>query len=229
MKRLPCPVHIFAETRSPLLMAQLCTVVLVGGLLIGCNADAPPAVESPSSPTSALEPEVNATVDTNRAVDAVEFDAAEVQLTPASLGPVQVGMEVNRVAQVLGAPLLTLDGRPLPDTVATESCYYSRSPKLEGAEFMLNWGTVVRIDIAAGSPIQTSTGVGIGSSTEEVEQAYGDQIKAEPNKYLPEGETLVVIPSNTSDKRLVFETDGQQVTNMRAGRTPEAEFVERCG
>lgn len=62
-----------------------------------------------------------------------------------------------------------------------------------------------------------------------VETAYPGQVASMPHKYVQNGQYLIVTPSGGGGFRIVFETDGQQVTAIRAGRTPEVEWVERCG
>jgi hypothetical protein len=136
---------------------------------------------------------------------------------------------IPQVAQVLGEPLQALDGQPLPPTVTAESCYFGKSSDLSGAELMLNQGEVVRIDLTKASSIKTAAGIGIGATPANVEAAYPGQIRSEPHKYVPEGQYLIVTPSDNPGARIVFETDGKQVTAIRSGRIPEVEYVERCG
>jgi hypothetical protein len=39
---------------------------------------------------------------------------------------------------------------------------------------------------------------------------------------------MVVVPPEDTTHRIVFETDGQNVTLFRSGRMPEVEWVEGC-
>jgi hypothetical protein len=52
-----------------------------------------------------------------------------------------------------------------------------------------------------------------------------------PHKYVQGGEYLTVTPVSPEDSslRIVFESEGGRITRFRSGRTPQVEWVERCG
>jgi FG-GAP repeat len=91
--------------------------------------------------------------------------------------------------------------------------------------FLTTGGTVGRVEIL-GPGFRTAAGVQVGDPESAVEVAYGEGITREPNEYDPDGSYLSV--SFDTGRKIVFETDGQQVTSIRAGRTPEVDFVEGC-
>ncbi len=75
----------------------------------------------------------------------------------------------------------------------------------------------------------TQSGIRVGDPEEKVHETYGDRVETETHEYDPEGSYLTFVPEDPSDNhRLVFETDGSQVTMMRAGQLPEVEYVEGC-
>jgi hypothetical protein len=190
----------------------------VGGLLalmllVSCSGKNAQQPSTPSPTVSASAP-----------------DAAH-QLRADGVGAVKVGMTVSEASKAIGSPLLTLQGKPLPSTIATESCYYaaSQSPTLKGVSFMLNQGKVVRADVADEGTIKTAAGLGVGATQAEVEKAYAGQVQVTPDKYIQKGKNLIVSPPNQPENRIIFETENDRVTTIRAGRVPEVELVERCG
>ena len=119
----------------------------------------------------------------------------------------------------------------------------------EGFEFMLNHDRIVRIDVRNKitrqvdgrsvesdltpevSTITTQEGATIGSTEAEIQALYPGQVKVAKHKYIPDGHYLTVTPIDPADAnyQLVFETDGDRVTYIRAGQKPEVDLTERCG
>jgi|GEM_PF-726601 len=97
-----------------------------------------------------------------------------------------------------------------------------------GQDLLLN-GRVARVDILEPG-YTTAAGVGIGSTEEEVESLYRPFVRVGRHFYDPGGHYLIVRSPDPalSRYRIVFETDGSQVTAFRAGKLPEVEFVEHC-
>jgi hypothetical protein len=99
-----------------------------------------------------------------------------------------------------------------------------------GVHVMLEKNVVVRIDVDSGS-MATSEGVAVGDPESKVMSLYAGRVAVTPHKYVPGGHYLTVHPADPADSlyRLVFETDGKNVTQFRAGQRPQVEYVERCG
>lgn len=78
--------------------------------------------------------------------------------------------------------------------------------------------------------ITTFKGAKIGDTEAQIKSLYPGQIQVTPHKYVQNGHYLTFIPKDRSDRnyRLVFETDGKLVTEFRAGKLPEVEYVEGC-
>ena len=53
----------------------------------------------------------------------------------------------------------------------------------------------------------------------------GAKLKPSRHAYNPDGSYFKVTFGN---RRLVFETDGSEVTGMHGGRIPEVDYVEAC-
>jgi len=88
------------------------------------------------------------------------------------------------------------------------------------------------VDIEDKSAITTLSGAKIGDTEARIKALYPGQIKVSPHKYTGDsgGHYLTFVPKDKSDRfyRLIFETDGKQVTNFRSGKLPEVEYVEGC-
>lgn len=94
---------------------------------------------------------------------------------------------------------------------------------------LLTQGRIARVDILEPS-YTTAAGIGIGSTEAEVKAVYRPFVRVSQHTYVPGGYYLIVRSPDPalSDYRMVFETDGSQVTSFRAGKMPEVEFVEHC-
>lgn len=95
--------------------------------------------------------------------------------------------------------------------------------------FMVSGGKITRVDVWD-SGISTLSGAKVGDSEERIKQLYGDKIKVEPHKYTDKGHYLIYTPKDKNDQnyRVIFETDGSKVTQLRAGLIPDVEAVEGC-
>lgn len=155
---------------------------------------------------------------------------AQIQLTNQSklslngIGALKVGMTLKQASASAGTTLVRGNGYE-------DACYYV-TPKNKAADvsFMVTSGRIARIDVYKGSPITTIKGAKIGDTEAKIKSLYPGKIKVEPHKYVPGGHYLIFTPQDKADKnyRLVFETDGKRVTLMRAGKLPEASYVEGC-
>jgi len=139
-----------------------------------------------------------------------------------AVGPIRVGMNAEDLKRVAG-------DFPAPKPGA-ECAYVHPSLAPTGVLVMLARGQVVRIDIdSAGT--RTDAGVGVGDSSSRVTDAYAGRVTATPHKYVPGGQYLTARSTSPADSalRIVFEIAEGRVTRFRTGRTPEVEWVERCG
>ena len=139
-----------------------------------------------------------------------------------AVGPIRVGMNPEDLKRVAG-------DFPAPSPGA-QCAYVHPALAPAGLLVMLAHGQVARIDIdSAGA--RTDAGVGVGDSASRVTDAYAGRVTATPHKYVPGGQYLTARSTSPADSalRIVFETDKGRVTRFRTGRTPEVEWVERCG
>ncbi len=182
------------------------TVFAALGLVIGCGAarDAPADGEPAGSAGAAQHtPSADAWV--------VDFDR---------YGPIPLGVEFAEAVTASGGAVQELE-----DVEGCRTTAPTRGP--EGVSLMVVEGRVVRVDVR-NPGVKTREGAGIGDSEERIRQLYAGAVEVQPHKYT-DGHYLVVTPSDGSERRLIFETDGAVVRTYRAGVLPEVAWVEGCG
>jgi hypothetical protein len=138
---------------------------------------------------------------------------------PDGIGPLRVGMTLADAARTLGEPL----------TVRSRGCDHVTPRNAPvGLRLMVVRDTVVRIEVDSAG-IATVDSAQVGDSESRVLSLYGTRARIEPHKYTyPDGHYLVVAPPGDTVHRLIFETLNGRVTNYRAGRRPQVEWVEGC-
>jgi len=147
--------------------------------------------------------------------------AAAWTVTEAGWGPVRAGMRTADARAALGGAL------PEP---RNHECDHVRPPAAPaGVLLMVVRGEIARVEVRD-TTVSTAAGARVGDSEARVEALYPGRMRRSPHKYV-DGHYLVVRRGAGPDSlyRLVFETDGRQVTRFRAGRLPEVEWVEGCG
>lgn len=172
--------------------------LLVAGLLSSCTMMA--LIASPL-PAQAAEP------------------PAAQRLTLTGLGPIRIGMTP---AQLQRAGIR----HEVPDDTfgGVSECAHAAVIGQPGVTLMFEQGRIVRIEIDRPG-IRSLSGAQVGDTEEAVKRLYGDRLVVEPHKYDDHGHYLVVFAADGSSS-MVFETDGEVVTDMRAG--PAAGYVEGC-
>lgn len=135
-------------------------------------------------------------------------------------GPVSVGMTVAQAEAALGEEL----------SASSEDCQLL-APRAAGSppawRWMVSGGVLVRIDVA-GEGVVARGGGRVGMDIDALRAAYPGAVDQGPAKYDPQARTWIVGAAEKS--HFVFEigADGR-VTQWRAGRSPEVDWVERCG
>jgi hypothetical protein len=176
---------------------------------------APPPVAG----TTPQQRQPTQTIDTARPSAGTSFT-----ISPNSFGPLRVGMTVAQAAKAMGGGF----GAP---TGYSGGCGYAalvKAPK--GLAVMLDNGKIARFEVRSGG-IATAEGARIGDSEARIKSLYGSAVTTTPHKYVQGGHYLTVTPVSRADTayKIIFETDGKQVTEFRSGKSPEVEQVERCG
>ncbi len=141
------------------------------------------------------------------------------------MGPVSIGMTVAQASQALRG---RSDNALTADT--TSDCQVILLPGAPG---------VVRLMVADGylgaiyttdSTVRSERGARVGDREATIQSLYAGRVSVEPHKYVEQGHNLVVSSPAPRDSlyRIIFETDGVRVTEMRAGMLPVVAFSEHC-
>jgi len=146
---------------------------------------------------------------------------AALVVTEKGIGPVEVGMTVPHAEAMLRTSLAPPAGT---DSAACRVVHWDGAPP--GVSLMFEGGKVVRVDVDSSS-VPTAAGLKVGDPESRVAELYKG-VQMMPHKYVTGGHYLTVVPAD-STLRIIFETDGKQVTRYRAGQRPQVEYVERCG
>jgi hypothetical protein len=160
---------------------------------------------------------------------AVETSLAKLsnqsKLLLKGIGDIPIGLTVAETARAAGIKLVPLDSSSPKD-----ACYYVKPQGLKDVGFMVIDGKVARVDVWSESKVTTLRGAKIGDSEARIKSLYPGQIKVTPHEYVTGGHYLTFTPKDKADKnyRLVFETDGKRVNQMRSGKLPEVSYIEGC-
>jgi hypothetical protein len=138
------------------------------------------------------------------------------------IGPLQAGMSRAEAARVMGV------SPGVVDSAWTDCDYVGFGDMPEGVSFMVEGGTIARVDVNNGR-VTTEEGARIGDTEDRIRKLYGARLSTTPHKYV-DGHYLTVGPTGAADTafRIIFETDGRVVTRYRSGRRPPVEYVEGC-
>jgi len=158
--------------------------------------------------------------------------AAAAQTAPTlsskGLAPVEIGMSSDGLERVLRAKV------PYSE-YANNGCGVVTTREMEplGLSFMIEAKRVTRIslDFYGTDPrpleIKTDTGVGLGSTEEDVLKAYGTRARVEPNPQDPTWHTIIVDDPDQT-RAIIFETNGKSVKSIRAGEYPDVASRTGC-
>jgi hypothetical protein len=165
------------------------------------------------------------------AVVAIGASNAQTKITNQSklvlngIGSIRVGMTLKEASIASGLTFTRENGEASCDVVEPQS-------KPKGLYFMVTKGRIARVEVYTNKSITTLSGAKVGDTEARIKALYPGQIKVTPHAYtgFQSGHYLTYVPKDKSDRnyRIVFETDGKRVTNFRAGKLPEVEYVEGC-
>ena len=141
-------------------------------------------------------------------------------VSTVGLDTVTFGMTVQQAQQAAGTLMVPIS--PVSD------CYHVTPHNApEGIVFLVDDGTIERVDITAG-PITTRSGVGVGTPDDAVIRLFGDSIKRSAR---PDGTVnLTFVPSDDGDNdfRVVFNVTDGKVSSYKSGRVPQVLAATGC-
>jgi hypothetical protein len=213
----------------------LVTFVLFLGTCSRTEVDTPaPTTTTSSSTTSTSTTTTSSTTMTTTTLDPASLGTlppvegigsptlgTSSSLTTVGLDTVHFGMTAAVAQRAAGS-------RFTPVTPRGECFLVTPDEAPEGITFWIVEGTVERVDIDT-DEISTRSGGRIGRTEDWIRQAWPDHIQASP---LPDGSgnLLAFVPRDESDRefRVMFQTDGEKVVRMWAGRLPWVAELGGC-
>ena len=165
-------------------------------------------------------------------------------VSPSGTGLIKVGMTIDEAEAAS-----RMDLAEYGDTQPITCRYVKPIDEFPELSFMTVNDRIVRVDlnsqvsrivsdtqpptidkVQVDSILSTRKGIGLGSSQLDVEANYPN-LKVMAHKYIPDGYYLTatsVEDDYSTELKLIFETDGVEVIRIRAGQSPEVDFVEGC-
>ncbi|MDQ3643067.1 MAG: hypothetical protein M3450_16775 [Actinomycetota bacterium] len=188
---------------------------------------APGATEGPqATPLPTVQPVPTTAAPTPPLAPAPERLTSASRLRLDGIGPIQVGMTLAEATVAAGVPV-----RIDPRTDLGRGCAHAFADGgPQGVRFMVVDGRIVRIEVIRSS-ILTLSGVGTGSTVDEVLATYPNRIRVQPNPYsghLGGRDLLYVTDEASSHLGLMFETDGHSVRTFRSGFLGAVMAPEGC-
>lgn len=143
--------------------------------------------------------------------------SSSFRISAIGFGPVKPGMTVKQAAKALGTKLVA-EGAPEGGCT-----YVNARAGLADLFFMVMDGRIARVDTDSRA-YRTQEGARVGDTETRIKLLYRGRYKIEPHKYV-DGHYIIV---GDRKRAVIFETDGKNVTMIRAGRYPEVGWIEGC-
>ena len=138
------------------------------------------------------------------------------------IGGVTVGMAVKE-AEAAAGQRFVLDGE------VWGGCRYAVPQSRDRTVlFMFVDGVMSRVDVGLGGKTRTSEGIGIGSTEQQVMDAYPGMIIVEPDFYNPSSGHYLHLKPDDNGHSMNFVTDGVLVTSFYSGFETAVIRVEGC-
>ena len=141
---------------------------------------------------------------------------------PMGLGGLEVGAPYALLANNVGRAVTVLD------TGSGDDCVVVRvEGALDGIRGLGGTGTLASVEVT-NPEVRTDTGLGIGSSEDEVRAAHGDHLERARDPDAPDREFLVASPPDTGGLTAVFEMARGSVVGFRVGEPGWASALDGC-
>jgi hypothetical protein len=189
-------------------------------------AESPATEEPQATPRPAYQPVPTTAAPTPPPAPTQERLTSASRLRLDGIGPIQVGMTLEEATVAAGVPL-----RIDPRTDLGRGCAHAVADGgPQDLRFMVVDGRIVRVEVGR-SPNLTLSGVGTGSTVDEVLATYPNRIRVQPNPYIGHlggRDLLYVTDEGSSHLGLMFETDGLRVRTFRSGFLGAVMAPEGC-
>jgi hypothetical protein len=137
------------------------------------------------------------------------------------VGPVKLGMTLEKMKVIFH------DKLSMPADKDSQSCYYVSSPDHPHVNFMIQDGSLVRIDVDAPG-VPTKEGVKVGDKESHAMNVYGGKLKVEPHE--SSGPEAHYLTARSSDglNGIRFETNEGKIEMYYVGTYDAIHDAEGC-
>jgi hypothetical protein len=142
-------------------------------------------------------------------------------LSTVGLDQVTFGLTLNQARRAAGTEF---------NACAPVSNCYRVIPAVAptGISFVVSDGTIERVDIVGDSPITTISGAGIGTTSERLDDLFGERLERVDLGNGVVDVIFVPVSENDAEFRVAFTTVDGVVETMRAGRLPLVLEADPC-
>ena len=150
--------------------------------------------------------------------------STEDRISTVGFGEVFIGMTVAEAEQV-AATTLVADG-----PAGNECAFFKPGDGPDGVRFLVAFGRVAAVHVT-NPEVRTRSGLGVGSTQDELVARLSAQLETRPSPYLPGVTETLFVPTDENDanQRIVFDVDGSGKTvGFRSGQLPEVLYGAAC-
>tara|TARA_R110002020_G_scaffold152123_7_gene329715 strand:+ start:1172 stop:1813 length:642 start_codon:yes stop_codon:yes gene_type:complete len=204
----------------------LISTFILSAALLGCNNNSDPVPDPMEPQTSDVTEMGDTQMETDSLQDMARADTAMAQTPVSSDMSDNLVLTKDGYGSYIIGDTLAETGLVLGTNVPEQgNCLYATNGEDRDVLFMLIDEKLARIDVMEGD-LSMPTGVGLGSSGDDVKSAYAGKLVVTPGKYEPTLEDYTVTFSET--RGAVFQVQNDKVQNYRVGQFPQVGWVEGC-
>jgi len=204
----------------------LISTFILSAALLGCNNNSDPVPDPMEPQTSDVTEMGDTQMETDSLQDMARADTATAQTPVSSDMSDNLVLTKDGYGSYIIGDTLAETGLVLGTNVPEQgNCLYATNGEDRDVLFMLIDEKLARIDVMEGD-LSMPTGVGLGSSGDDVKSAYAGKLVVTPGKYEPTLEDYTVTFSET--RGAVFQVQNDKVQSYRVGQFPQVGWVEGC-
>lgn len=204
----------------------LISAFILSAALLGCNNKSDPVPDLMEPQTSDVTEMGDTQMETDSLQDMARADTATAQTPVSSDMSDNLVLTKDGYGSYIIGDTLAETGLVLGTNVPEQgNCLYATNGEDRDVLFMLIDEKLARIDVMEGD-LSMPTGVGLGSSGDDVKSAYAGKLVVTPGKYEPTLEDYTVTFSET--RGAVFQVQNDKVQSYRVGQFPQVGWVEGC-
>ncbi len=140
----------------------------------------------------------------------------DLVLSSHALGPVMFGAQLSQVEASLGQAIRI-------DEVDNPECSFVSFKALPKVRFMVEKGVITRADVP--QEIANTSGIRVGDTVKLLKQKHAD-VQVKPHEIITGGQQLTL--KGAGGTSMVMESNGTNITSVRAGLEPSVSYPQGC-